>query len=102
MEAGGIEQVSAAEWQRWVAEHDAVVVDVREPEEWAMGVLPGSERISLASLATVLDRFDRSCALLMVCRSGNRSQVAARFLAANGFARVANLAGGVRAAGVAA
>jgi rhodanese-related sulfurtransferase len=92
-----IEQVMASDWQSWARDHDATVLDVREPHEWAAtGVLPGSELISLGELPRSLDRLDRSKPLLVVCRSGNRSQTAAEFLTAAGY-RAANLAGGVLA-----
>lgn len=91
-----IEQVPATDWQAWVTKNNATIVDVREPMEWrSTGVLPGSETISLGDLGAVLQRFDRATPLLMVCRSGNRSQTAAEFLARAGFRQVANLAGGI-------
>ena len=97
-----IEQVPAGNWQDWLAQAGGMLIDVREPIEWAMGTLPGAERISLAGIPASLDRLDRSTPLLIVCRSGNRSYAVARFLSANGFERVANLAGGMRALGLAA
>lgn len=90
-----IEQVMAPAWQAWTRQHDAVVLDVREPHEWAAtGVLPGSELISLGELPRSLDRLDPRTAILVVCRSGNRSQTAAEFLTRAGF-RAANLSGGI-------
>ena len=43
-----ITHVPAAEWATWAESNDAVVIDVREPNEWLRGTLPDSERISLA------------------------------------------------------
>ena len=68
----------------------------------AAGTLPGTQRLALVDLPSALARLDPQVPLLMVCRSGNRSLMAARFLAANGFDRVANLAGGMVALGHAA
>ncbi len=91
-----IEQVSAARWQEWVRSTGGTIIDVREPFEWhATGVLPGSETISLGQLRSVLERFERKTPLLLVCRSGNRSQAAAEFLAGAGFNHVANLRDGI-------
>ena len=42
--------VEARDWQVWSQDHDAVIIDVREPFEWAMGTLPGAELIGLGSL----------------------------------------------------
>ena len=97
-----VEQVRPHEWENWISTHQGAVLDVREPAEWLMGTLPGAEKLSLGRLPTSLDDLDRSVPLLIVCRSGNRSQLAARFLAANGFTRVANLVGGMVALGRAA
>ncbi len=97
-----IEQVPAADWNRWVTQRRGVILDVREPIEWqTTGVLPDSQLISLAELPAALDRLDRDTPILVVCRSGNRSQQAAEFLARRGFRQVANLAGGLAALGAA-
>lgn len=96
-----IPQVHAPEWKEWVEENDAVILDVREPMEWARGTLEGSQKVQLASLPSALGSLDTERAILVVCRSGNRSQHAARFLKAQGFESVANLTGGLRALGMA-
>jgi rhodanese-related sulfurtransferase len=96
-----VEQVAAARWQEWAQTNHATILDVREPHEWARGTLPGSQLMSLGSLPTSLGRLDRGTPILVVCRSGNRSDTAARFLARAGFAKVANLAGGLIPLGLA-
>ena len=95
-----IEQVLAPEWETWVAANNAVVLDVREPTEWVMGTLPESVKISLAFLPASLDQLDHDTPILVVCRAGNRSQVAAQFLQRNGF-EVANMFGGLTSIGLA-
>lgn len=96
----GIEQVPAAEWPAWIEETGGTLIDVREPHEWRLGTLPGAVLISLADLPAALGALDPGTPLLIVCRSGNRSQVAASFLSRNGFRRAANLTGGMKALGV--
>ena len=95
-----VEQVPAANWQAWIAETDGVLLDVREPQEWMMGTLPDSTKISLSFLPTSLDQLDEDRPILVVCRAGNRSQLAAQFLQHNGFS-AANLAGGLTSIGLA-
>ena len=95
-----IEQVPAPGWEQWVTSNEAVVLDVREPNEWAMGTLPDSIRISLASLPASLGQLDRERPILVVCRAGNRSLVAAQFLQRNGF-EAANMFGGLTSIGLA-
>lgn len=96
-----IEQVPAGQWSRWIDETRGVMVDVREPREWDQGVLPGSERISLGAFPFQMNTLDKDIPVLVVCRSGARSERAAQLLARAGFQRVANLAGGLVALGLA-
>ncbi|MDJ0954029.1 MAG: rhodanese-like domain-containing protein [Acidimicrobiia bacterium] len=95
-----IEQVPAAQWQSWVQENDGVLLDVREPQEWAMGTLPDSVTISLSFLPVSLGQIDKDRPVLVVCRAGNRSLLAAQFLQRNGF-DAANMHGGLTAIGLA-
>ena len=90
-----IEQVGADAWRTWVEENDALLLDIREPFEWQQtGVLPDAKLISMGELPTSLDQLDQDTPILVVCRTGNRSQHAAAWLDSHGY-QAANLAGGV-------
>jgi rhodanese-related sulfurtransferase len=83
----------------------ARIVDVREPHELTgdLGRIPGIEPAPLATVATRARAWHRDEPIVLVCRSGGRSARAAQMLAAAGFRRVMNLAGGMiayRAAGL--
>lgn len=93
--------VDAYDWQTWSQDNDAVIIDVREPFEWARGTLPGAELIGLGSLFTRINELDPDRSILFICRTGNRSGVAAGLLAQRGFKEVANLTGGLVALGLA-
>ena len=93
--------MAAQDWQRWSADNEAVIIDVRESAEWAQGTLPGSTLIALGSLPGHLDDLDPERPVLMVCRTAQRSALAAQFLVLQGFSRVANLMGGLVALGLA-
>jgi rhodanese-related sulfurtransferase len=95
-----IEQVLAPDWEQWVTTNNGVVLDVREPLEWAMGTLPNSTKIALATLPASLHQLDEERPILVVCRAGNRSLVAAQFLQRNGYT-VANMFGGLTSIGLA-
>lgn len=73
----------------------AVVVDVREPDEWAEGRIPGAFHIPLGELPGRLAELPANRDLLLVCRSGGRSDAATEFLRHHGFAQAANLEGGM-------
>jgi len=75
----------------WVREHDAFVLDVREPDEYAAGHVPGAVSIPQADLALHLEEIPRQRTVLVACRSGLRSMASARFLKAIGYERVVNL-----------
>ncbi len=96
-----VPQVHAPDWESWVDENDALVLDVREPMEWAQGSLDGSKKIKMVDLPSAVATLDTTRPILVVCRSGNRSQHAAKYLMAQGFENVANLTGGLRALGMA-
>jgi rhodanese-related sulfurtransferase len=96
-----IEQVPARDWKAWADENDAIVLDVREPAEWAQGILPNAVTMAMSRIGTEWQRLDPATPVLVVCRSGNRSNSVARALTKAGFARVANLSGGMVALGMA-
>jgi rhodanese-related sulfurtransferase len=73
---------------------EAVLLDVREPQEWAAGHAPQAEHLPLGLLTPEAVPQDRP--IIAVCRSGNRSGKAADALAAAGV-HVHNLAGGMKA-----
>jgi sulfur-carrier protein adenylyltransferase/sulfurtransferase len=73
-----------------------LLIDVREPHEWAAGRLPGSVHIPLATLPQRLGEIAQDATPVFICAMGGRSMAACRFMAAQGRAAV-NLAGGVQA-----
>jgi rhodanese-related sulfurtransferase len=85
----------------WVAKRrDALaLVDVREPPEFSdeLGHIPGSQLVPIATLPQAAGSWDRDREIVVVCRSGARSERAALELANLGFRRVSNLRGGMLA-----
>jgi hydroxyacylglutathione hydrolase len=74
---------------------DAVqIIDVRNPDEWSKGHLPGARHIPLAALPDRLSELDRSTPIVLHCQGGGRSAIAASFLQSKGIANVSNLTGG--------
>lgn len=75
-----------------------VIVDVREPEEYQHGHIPGAINLPQAELATRLQELPRDQPLLLVCQGGYRSMRSAQFLVQTGrFDRLASLRGGTGA-----
>ena len=71
------------------------LVDVRGPEEFASGHIPGAENVPLPSLREVQEGWDRDQPIRLYCAVGFRSYLAYRILVQRGFADVATLAGGM-------
>ncbi len=72
------------------------VIDVREPHELTIARLPFAENIPLEQLWSRMDAFDKDTPLVFVCRSGERSRLAAEVFREEGF-RAWNLQGGINA-----
>jgi rhodanese-related sulfurtransferase len=74
----------------------AVLLDVREPDEWEAGHAPGARHVPLGRLPDHMGELARHEPLVVVCRSGHRSALATEWLAGAGF-DAANLVGGMQA-----
>lgn len=74
----------------------AIVIDVREPGEYAAGHVPGARLIPLNRLPQYVTELPRGERLYIICASGNRSLAAAGFLANAGLDAV-SVAGGTGA-----
>jgi adenylyltransferase/sulfurtransferase len=72
-----------------------VLVDVREPREWAISDLSKSVKIPLGTLPQSLEKLSKDDEIVVYCRTGGRSGNAVAFLMEQGFEKVRNLAGGI-------
>lgn len=77
----------------------AIIVDVREQDEWNEQHIDGAIFIPLASLDSRVDELSqyKDSPIIMQCRSGRRSEIAAKELIKAGFTQVKNLEGGILA-----
>jgi hydroxyacylglutathione hydrolase len=91
----GVEDIDPEELARRLAAGRATVVDVREPWEWAQGMIAGSRGLPLGELAERSGELDPSAPYVLVCATGTRSLQAAWLLEQRGFVRLANLRGGL-------
>jgi rhodanese-related sulfurtransferase len=72
------------------------LLDVRTPEEWQEVHIPNTTLIPLDQLPSRLSELPRDQEIVVVCRSGNRSQQGRDILLNAGFASVTSMAGGVK------
>jgi len=94
----GIQQVNTLEATR-LFNDDALMLDVREDNEWAVGHIPNARHIRLGQLSDQLAQLEKfkDKAIVVYCRSGNRSARACAMLKKSGFSNASNLAGGITA-----
>ncbi|MCC6317647.1 MAG: MBL fold metallo-hydrolase [Gemmatimonadaceae bacterium] len=87
-------QVDANAVAAQIRDGHVTVVDVRNDDEWAEGHIPGAVHIPLGRIEQRLAEVDTSRPVVVHCKSGGRSSVAASLLRARGVADVRNLEGG--------
>jgi rhodanese-related sulfurtransferase len=75
---------------------DAVILDVREDDEWTAGHAEGATHVPLGEVPQRLGELPDADPLYVICRSGNRSGRAVAWLGQQGVETV-NVAGGMRA-----
>jgi adenylyltransferase/sulfurtransferase len=74
---------------------DMMLVDVREPAEYATARIEGATLIPLRTLPQRLADLPRDREIILHCHHGMRSEMAGDFLLAQGFPRVSHMVGGI-------
>lgn len=97
--ASPVTQMTVADLQQKLAAREPLqLIDVRSAEEYQHdGHIAGAKLIPLPALAQRLGEIARDTPVALICRSGNRSQVAADLLAGQGYTNVSNVQGGMTA-----
>jgi molybdopterin/thiamine biosynthesis adenylyltransferase/rhodanese-related sulfurtransferase len=92
-----IDEVDAAQArERLASAEPPLLVDVREPDEWAEGHIPAAIHVPRGNLESRIERAapDRAQPIVVYCQAGNRSIFAAKTLEELGYGNVVSLAGG--------
>lgn len=71
------------------------IIDVREAEEVALGMMPGAKHLPLGDIPFRHQEIPKTEEIIMVCRSGNRSGKACEYLESLGFKGLKNMIGGM-------
>ncbi|WP_368297981.1 sulfurtransferase TusA family protein [Cytobacillus firmus] len=74
---------------------EITILDVREPAEFAFGHIPGAVNIPLGELEKRFEELDKKKEVHIICRTGNRSDLAAQKLAKEGYPNVRNVVPGM-------
>lgn len=86
-------QMTVTELQGQLGRRDLTVLDVRSPQEFSRGHVPGAQHIFLPHLVEQLSELDRACTIATYCGSGYRASIAASLLQKHGFDSVVNIPG---------
>ena len=90
-------KVKTAQWRDIEGlSKEALIVDVRTREEFALGSIPGSVNIPVDELRSRLPELPLDKDIVVTCAVGLRGYVAYRILVQNGYERVRNLSGGYK------
>lgn len=93
-------QIQPGELKDWLDDSDRVppvLLDVREPREFALCNIAGSLPMPMASVPARAEELDPEGPVVVICHHGARSMQVAMFLERQGFSQVINLTGGVAA-----
>jgi rhodanese-related sulfurtransferase len=74
-----------------------IVIDVREPYEFAAGHVPGAVNLPIGTLPAAAATLDHEADTMVICQSGHRSVTAAKRLMKAGFTNVRSVQGGTSA-----
>src|SRR4051812_28446 len=89
-------EISAVELKQRLDRGDALkIVDVREPNEYQINRIEGSQLIPLGDIPNRYRELDKNDEIVVQCKMGGRSAKAADFLRSVGFTKVLNLKGGI-------
>lgn len=95
-----VEQISAAQLKAWLddkASDKPVLLDVREPQEFAHCHIDGAQLMPMNTVPAHVQELDADAPTVVICHHGMRSQQVAMYLQQQGFSKLYNLGGGVAA-----
>jgi adenylyltransferase/sulfurtransferase len=89
-------EITSIELKQRLDRGDALkIVDVREPNEYQINRIPGSQLIPLGDVPKRYEELNKNDEIVVHCKMGGRSAKAADFLRSVGFTKVLNLKGGI-------
>ena len=90
-----IREITTNELQEKLEQNETLnIIDVREDEEVAQGMIPTAKHIPLQQIPEAIKDLDENQEYIMVCRSGGRSMNAALFMNQHGYKAI-NMSGGM-------
>lgn len=101
-QGGGKDAMDPAQANAWIAsQKNLQLVDVRTPQEYAEGHLPGAKNIPLDEVGARMGEVAKDKPLLLYCHSGRRSGMALKAFREKGYDQAQHMRGGIAAWGAA-
>ncbi len=96
--SNGVPEITVKELKKLLdAKKPVTVIDVREPEEYAIARIEGARLIPLGSIGARVNELDSAEEIVLHCHHGMRSAKALKILESFGFKKLKNLKGGIDA-----
>lgn len=95
MKSHGVKILEPRAFYEAIQRGEGQLIDVREPDEYREAHIPGAINVPVGRLSEHLPKLSKDHPVLLYCRSGNRSGIAARMLKKQGFEQVYLLRGGL-------
>lgn len=89
-----INEVTPQEVEKMIDDENIIIIDVREDEEVAQGIIEKAKHIPLGEIPEAVAELDKDKSYILVCRSGARSMNASKYMDEQGF-KVSNMKGGM-------
>jgi rhodanese-related sulfurtransferase len=88
--------ISQKKFKRQMNKENVVILDVRTPEEYNDGYIPGAILVNYkdSTFSQQVNKLDKDKHYLVYCKSGNRSNKAVQYMLTNGFKNVQQLENG--------
>lgn len=93
----GVDEIDVQSAATAFSDPSVQIVDCRSQREWKSGHIRGARLMPLDTIGSRAKDLDPARPVVVVCRSGHRSSIAARTLASHGFTDVKSLKGGLSA-----
>lgn len=91
----GLKALNEEQFRSALEQNHGLLVDVREPHEYKSGYIPGAQNIPLSRLPQKMSELPKDRDIFLYCKSGMRSNQAAKLLGRAGYTRLSHLQGGI-------
>lgn len=95
MPAKGVDQIDGSELKKLLRSKQHQLIDVRTPQEFNIDKIKGFKNIPVNEIRHRLNEINKDKNVVLLCRSGARSNRAAKILKKQGYTKLTNVRGGI-------